>query len=92
MTGATDVIYLCGGDLRPGKRGDCPDDLHDFPLPSGYTDAAEEAASRLARGWVQRRCPQCRLYGWIPGRSAGKPCDERVPAGNAEDLSEDGEQ
>ncbi len=43
-------VYLCGGDMRPGPREtDCPDPLHDFPLPAGYVDASEEAASRLSR-------------------------------------------
>lgn len=62
-----DAVYLCGGDDRPGPRGtDCPDALHDHPLPVGYVDASEEAASRLGRRWRQRKCPSCGLYGWLP--------------------------
>jgi hypothetical protein len=76
----TYAIRLCGGDFRPGARDTCPDELHDYPLPDGYVDAGEAAMSRLARGWVQRKCPRCRLYGWVPGRQAGKACDERVTA------------
>lgn len=61
------AVYLCGGDERPGPRStDCPNALHDWPLPSGYVDAAEEAARRLARGWNNSKCPQCRLHGWRP--------------------------
>jgi hypothetical protein len=61
--------YICGGDMRPGPREtDCPDALHDFPLPSGYVDASEEAMSRLSRGWSSKRCRRCGLYGWTPGR------------------------
>lgn len=61
-------VYLCGGDMRPGPRGtDCPDPLHDFPLPSGYNEASEEANSRLNRGWNNTRCEQCGRYGWRPG-------------------------
>lgn len=67
------AIYLCGGDMRPGPRGtDCPDSLHDHPLPSGYVDASMEAGSRIARGWVNRKCPRCGFYGWQPGRSRTK--------------------
>lgn len=62
------VIYLCGGDVTPGPRGtDCPDSLHDHPLPAGYVDAAEEATRRLNKRWANRRCPRCGLYGWAPG-------------------------
>lgn len=65
MSGA---VYLCGGNLAPGPRDECPDALHDWPLPSGYIDAADVASSRLSRGWANVRCPNCRLYGWRPGR------------------------
>lgn len=61
--------YICGGDMRPGPREtDCPDALHDFPLPTGYVDAAEGAFSRLSRGWGNPRCDRCGLHGWTPGR------------------------
>jgi hypothetical protein len=63
------VIYLCGGDMTPGPRStDCPDPLHDHPLPAGYNDAGEEATRRLNKRWVNRRCPRCGVYGWAPGR------------------------
>lgn len=63
------AVYLCGGDMRPGPREtDCPDALHDFPLPSGYVDASAEADSRLSRGWGNPRCRCCGLYGWTLGR------------------------
>lgn len=65
-------IFLCGGDMRPGPRGtECPDRLHDFPLPSGYLEAADEAAARLRRGWGNTRCARCMRYGWQPGRPVG---------------------
>lgn len=61
--------YICGGDMRPGPREtDCPDPLHDFPLPSAYVDASEEAASRLSRGWGNPCCGRCGRHGWTPGR------------------------
>ena len=63
-----DAVYLCGGDYRPGPRDECPDALHDWPLPTGYGDAAEVAASRLYRRWSNTKCPRCGLYGWRPGR------------------------
>lgn len=57
--------FICGGDLTPGPRGtDCPNALHDRPLPSGYVDAAEVAGRRLRTGWANRKCPDCGLYGW----------------------------
>ena len=73
------AIYICGGDLRSGPRDDCPDRLHDYPLPSGYVDASEAAHRRLYKRWSQARCGRCGLYGWIPGDLTGDPCDERVP-------------
>lgn len=72
-------IFLCGGDVeRKAPREDCPDILHDWPLPAGYGEAHEEAKARIGRGWSQARCPACGLYGWRPGRM--KPHDIRVPA------------
>lgn len=61
------AVYLCGGDMRPGPRGtDCPEPLHDHPLPSGYVDASEEAAHRLYKRWKNVKCKRCGLYGWVP--------------------------
>lgn len=76
MTHPTHVI-LCGGDLTPGPRDPCPNTLHDWPLPAGYVDAHEAAASRLYRGWKSRRCPDCGFYGWAPSRLAAG--DQRIP-------------
>jgi len=67
MTGAT---YLCGGDETPGARGtDCPDAVHDHPLPDGYMDASVVAGRRLAQGWSNQKCPRCGMYGWVPARA-----------------------
>lgn len=69
MTGPRTVpaVYVCGGDERPGPRGtDCPNRLHDHPLPSGYIDASAVAQRRLSQGWASRRCPSCHVYGWVP--------------------------
>lgn len=64
-----DVLYLCGGDMRPGLRDtSCPNQVHDYPLPIGYVDASEVAVRRLRHGWSNRKCPECGLYGWLPGR------------------------
>lgn len=65
----TRPTFICGGDLTPGPRDtDCPNRLHDHPLPSGYVDAAETAARRIRTGWANRKCPDCGIYGWLPGR------------------------
>lgn len=67
-------IFLCGGDFRPGPRDtDCPNHIHDHPLPAGYVDAAEVAGRRLRNGWANVRCPDCGLYGWRPGRIREEP-------------------
>lgn len=73
------VIYICGGDFRPGPRDACPDAVHDWPLPRGYVDAWEVAESRLRRGWQNLACSRCGLYDWIPGR-INKEMDHYVPA------------
>lgn len=73
-------VHLCLSDMTSGPRDACPDELHDYPLPSGYGDRAEAAERRLRRGWGNVRCPRCGLYGWTPGRPTGDPCDERIPA------------
>ena len=83
MAGA---VYLCGGDMRPGPRDECPDPLHDWPLPDGYVDAAEVAGSRLGRGWRNVRCERCGLYGWRAGRL--RDGDVRVPAPEPHDSGD----
>lgn len=73
------VAYVCGGDFRPGPRGECPDAVHDYPEPIGYVDFFEVAGSRLHRGWLNVQCKQCGLFGWIAGRIDPKT-DHLVPA------------
>lgn len=64
MVGAT---YICGGDDRPGARGtDCPNTLHNHPLPDGYVEASIAAGRRIGQGWNNRKCPECSQYGWNP--------------------------
>ena len=73
-------VHLCLSDMTSGPRDACPNELHDYPLPSGYGAAGEAAERRILKGWGTARCPGCGLYGWQPGRPTGDPCDERVPA------------
>lgn len=62
-----DIIFICGGDERPGPRGtECPSSLHDYPLPAGYVEAQEVAARRLRKHWKNIKCKACGLYGWVP--------------------------
>lgn len=64
-----DAMHICGGDytnLQP--RGECPNELHDYPLPDGYGDAHEVAGARIRNRWSNRKCRQCGLFGWAPGR------------------------
>jgi hypothetical protein len=64
--------YICGGYERPGARGtDCPNELHDHPLPEGYVDASIVAGRRLNDGWSNKRCPSCGLHGWAPPTPEG---------------------
>jgi len=59
------AVYLCGGDETPGPRGtDCPNRLHDHPLPSSYVEADVVAHRRIAKRWSNRKCPDCGIYGW----------------------------
>ena len=73
-------VHLCLSDLRPGPRDNCPNEVHDYPLPAGFINAAEAADNRLRNGWDNVPCPDCGLYGWRPGAPTGDPCDERAPA------------
>lgn len=75
------ITPCCGRtpfELPRGPRDACPNDLHDWPLPAGYVDASEVAQRRLNSGWSNRRCPDCGLYGWGPGRL--RDTDVRVAA------------
>ncbi len=78
MSGA---VYICGGQRGTARTRDplrdldgCPNTLHDWPLPTGYGDAADEAGWRLRNHWRNVRCPECKRYGWI----AGKLTDDHV--------------
>jgi hypothetical protein len=73
-------IYLCGGDYgRLDPRAECPNALHDWPLPAGYTDSFEVAEARLRNRWSNRRCPDCGRYGWAPGRKTDATNAIQVP-------------
>ena len=79
MSGKTyPVTYLCGGDFTPADRDACPNPLHDWPLARGYVDASEQASRRLNNGWANKKCPECGLYGWYPGRKIHET-DQQVP-------------
>ncbi len=64
-------VIICGGQRGTAARrdGDCPNVAHDWPLPTGYNDRADEAHWRLRNGWRSYRCPQCGLYGWTAGQT-----------------------
>lgn len=71
------ATYLCGGNYeRLDRRSDCPNALHDWPLPAGYVEASEVAAARLAARWGNRKCADCGLHGWSPG--AKKPATRPI--------------
>lgn len=63
----SEKVYLCGMNTEPGPRDECPNALHDHPLPAGYLEAQDMAYRRLRKGWTQKRCPDCKLYGWVKG-------------------------
>lgn len=64
------VVFACTDSDEPGPRlTNCPSELHDWPLPSGYNDAIRVANRRLRTGWKNRQC-ECGLYGWVPGPDA----------------------
>lgn len=43
---------------------DCTNRLHDHPLPTSYIAAHTEAGRRLYKGWRNKKCPECGIYGW----------------------------
>lgn len=66
------TTIICEPDYTPGTRDECPNSLHDHPLPDGYIAASDVAAARLRKRWANVRCPDCGLYGWRPGQPVGK--------------------
>lgn len=72
------AVTICGGDYgQLDDRDPCPNVLHNWPLPVGYIDASEMAASRLAHGWANLKCPDCGLYGWTPGAFRGVAAESK---------------
>lgn len=67
------VSWVHSSRLMAAEQGDCDSPLHDHPLPSGYTEADDEARRRLRRKWQNPRCRDCGLYGWVA------PSPEEVP-------------
>jgi hypothetical protein len=66
------------------QRGtSCPNTLHDWPLPIGYIAASDTAAVRLRARWRNNKCPDCGLYGWIPGQHKPGTRPVHVTATNA---------
>ena len=62
-------VFLCGGDftLHPDTDSHCPDRDTHSPMPRGYIDRFEWAASMLAHGATHLRCGSCGLYAiWTP--------------------------
>ena len=60
-------VRLCMENDTPGPRDECPNALHDYPLPSGYLDEHRVASERISNSWKQKKCPDCKIYGWIKG-------------------------
>lgn len=67
-------VIICGGERGTARQrqGTCPNPVHNWPLPPGYNDAADEAQWRLNNRWSNVRCPACKLYGWRPGKLTEK--------------------
>ena len=80
--------YVCGGNGRPGPRDECPNSLHDWPLPVGFVEGEEVAASRLHRKWGQVYCLACGKYGWVPGYMDGET-PALAPESPAKPLADD---
>ena len=77
-----EVVYVCGGNEAPWPRDECPNSLHDWPLPVGFVESEEVATSRLSRKWAQVYCLTCGKYGWLPGYMDGEtptPAPESPP-------------
>lgn len=73
--------YICGGNYSLlQQRVSCPNTLHDWPLPDGYSDAHDVANARIANRWDSQRCPDCGIYGWTPGRETPSTNAVHVPA------------
>ena len=80
-------VYVCGGYERPGPRDECPEHLHDWPLPFGWVEASEAAAIRLFLGWTQVLCLICGKYGWLPGRRMDRELPTLAPESQPKPLA-----
>lgn len=66
-------VVICG-DGPPEVRSDCPNPLHDWPLPPGYVAASCAAEARLRARWSNLKCADCGLYGWVPSLKTTDSC------------------
>lgn len=65
-------LIICGENFTPGPRIECPNSVHDHPLPAGYSEAHDAAGQRTRAGWKSKRCPDCKLYGWVKPRGESR--------------------
>lgn len=73
---------------EPPRNSDCPNPLHDWPLPTGYIAASDVAGARLRARWSNRECPECGLYGWAPGNRVAGTRPIHVPFDDVGPLDE----
>lgn len=59
-------MFICGGGTNYGYRLTKPSYVCSFctdkGIPGGYIDREEWALDRLAKGWEQNECPQCKRF------------------------------
>lgn len=44
----------------------CNNDLHRYSMSGRYLQDHAMAESRFREGWKNKRCPDCRIFGWEP--------------------------
>ena len=55
------------------RDSECPNQVHNYPLPNSFLHAADMADERLDAGWDNIPCPDCGQYGWVKPKT-GQPC------------------
>ena len=62
-------VWRCEETVPVAKGCECTNAVHQHPMTGGYSQEHAQAQYRFDAGWINRPCPECEHYGWLPRRS-----------------------